>query len=275
MITCKIQGGLGNQLFQIFATLHNAEKFNIEPYFVNSKISPSDVERFTFWDSFLINLKPFAKYDKYLTSHKIHQNGFRYHPINITNKKVNIILDGYFQSYKFFEQSYERLYNMIDVDRFKKDVLKKVDILDVASSCSVHFRLGDYKTKPRFHPIMSYQYYENAIRYIQKYTTITQFIYFYEKEDEKEILQIITKLSKKFDKFIFIPKPDNLEDWEEMILMSCCDSNIIANSSFSWWGAYFNKNIAKLVVYPSLWFGKIAGLDTQDMCPKEWTKIKL
>ena len=62
-------------------------------------------------------------------------------------------------------------------------------------------------------------------------------------------------LKQKFkNKFISITT--DITDWEKLLCMSCCNHNIIANSSFSWWGAYFNKNTEKKIYYPSQWFGK-------------------
>ena len=63
-------------------------------------------------------------------------------------------------------------------------------------------------------------------------------------------------------------------DYEELILMSLCKHNIIANSTFSWWGAYFNTNPAKIVCYPSIWFGPDVTHNTKDLCPESWTKIE-
>ena len=71
----------------------------------------------------------------------------------------------------------------------------------------------------------------------------------------------------------FIRASNDLSDWEQMILMSCCRDNIIANSSFSWWAAHFNTNPDKIVCYPAIWFGEVAGHDTRDLCPNEWHKI--
>ena len=84
----------------------------------------------------------------------------------------------------------------------------------------------------------------------------------------------IQALHKKFENIQFKKATDQLDDWEQLLLMSCCKHNIIANSSFSWWGAYFNDNNDKIVCYPSIWFGpKLADKDTSDLFPNKWHKI--
>jgi hypothetical protein len=57
--------------------------------------------------------------------------------------------------------------------------------------------------------------------------------------------------------------------------MSLCKHNIIANSSFSWWGAYFNENLEKIVCYPSVWFGKNVEHNVVDLFPNRWVKINV
>jgi hypothetical protein len=65
-----------------------------------------------------------------------------------------------------------------------------------------------------------------------------------------------------------------MEDWQQLLLMSCCRHNIIANSSFSWWAAYFNNNPDKIVCYPDKWFGpQLSHNDTRDLCPENWNRI--
>ena len=72
----------------------------------------------------------------------------------------------------------------------------------------------------------------------------------------------------------FIKSDQSIEDWKQMLMMSCCRHNIIANSSFSWWSAYFNSHTDKIVCYPSQWFGpNLAHNDTRDLCPDSWKKI--
>ena len=60
-----------------------------------------------------------------------------------------------------------------------------------------------------------------------------------------------------------------------MLFMSCCRYNVIANSSFSWWGAYFNNDSKQMVIYPSIWFVETAGINVNDLFPSEWIKMEV
>ena len=86
-------------------------------------------------------------------------------------------------------------------------------------------------------------------------------------------IQIIDMLKKTITSCAFIKVIDEVEDWQQLLLMSACSHNIIANSSFSWWGAYLNTNPTKIVCYPEIWFGSKATHDTKDLFPESWTKI--
>jgi hypothetical protein len=145
---------------------------------------------------------------------------------------------------------------------------------------SMHFRLGDYKKIQHVHPLATYEYYERALNNIlttdnnvNNINNINKVLYFCEDDDEQDVLVTIYKLKEKFTTCEFERGDNTLKDWEQMLLMSLCKHNIIANSSFSWWGAYFNSNKDKIVCYPSKWFGDSIGHNTKDLCPEEWLKI--
>ena len=82
------------------------------------------------------------------------------------------------------------------------------------------------------------------------------------------------KLQQQFAKCRFVKIDHGITDWEQVLMMSLCHHNIIANSSFSWWGAYFNSHEDKIVCYPDIWFGpELTYYNLKDMHPAEWTKI--
>lgn len=148
---------------------------------------------------------------------------------------------------------------------------------------SVHFRLGDYKHKQQYHPILPYEYYRQAFLTIQKkgYESLNEaYIYvFYEQEDKTFVEEErIKRLAKEFHipETNIIRTPDDYPDWKQMLMMSNCDANIIANSSFSWWAAYLNNEPNRCVVYPSVWFGPALKdeCDTKDLFPEEWHKCE-
>jgi hypothetical protein len=272
-------GGLGNQIFQIFATIAYAIKSKNQFKFKSSKESRcgSSTLRYTYWDTFFNKFKPFLL-DEMPPTNIIRETDFTYNDLPITSlTKVDLMIFGYFQSYKYFENYYELICRMICLEQMKNDLKNRLKLNDeyFKNSVSIHFRIGDYKKFQNIHPIMKYNYYKKAIKQmINIYPTNRfNFIYFCENDDIDDVTIIINKLINRFPNFNFIRGDNRLEDWEQMLFMSCCNHNIIANSSFSWWSAYFNSNKSKIVCYPSVWFGEKANHDTKDLCPPEWFKI--
>jgi hypothetical protein len=137
--------------------------------------------------------------------------------------------------------------------------------------------LGDYKKLQGFHPLLPLTYYVNSITHILQQTNdqITTVLYFCEEEDLEEVATKIKDLQQIFVNLKF-KRCEIPEDWKQLIAMSVCKYNIIANSSFSWWGAYLNEHTDKIVCYPSVWFGPHAYyLSLKDTFPKEWTRINV
>jgi len=273
-------GGLGNQLFQIFATITYAIKSKNQFKFLALETlgGGSTTIRYTFWNTFLSNLKPFLIDNLPEDIRVIRENGFPYNelPVNEMRNK-NVIIYGYFQSYKYFYQHYEVICRMLGLGKKKDELLCRLGLSNetLENTISMHFRIGDYKKIQEYHPLATYEYYKKALAYIREKKPDQDFTIFYfcEDTDIEDVLQIIQKLEVNYSLFKFERGENSLADWEQMLLMSCCHHNIIANSSFSWWAAYFNFWEDKIVCYPSVWFGQIANNDTRDLCPSTFVKI--
>lgn len=280
MITCNLVGGLGNQLFQIFTTLSYAIRSNEKIAFLNSESVGTGITkvRNTYWNSLLYKLKTFLTNDfsKFVI---IREKEFIFNDIiseiyNNKNTNINTCLYGYFQSYKYFQNNFEIIYRLLDIKKQKETVIKLSGISDLKNTVSMHFRLGDYKLFPKIYPIMSYEYYKKSFLYIENQNQNNcnlNVLFFCEDEDLEDVNIIIERLQLEFPKNTFSRAPSSLKDWEQMLLMSSCQNNIIANSSFSWWGAYLNSNPDKIICYPEVWF--VNDTDTSDLCPLEWIKI--
>jgi hypothetical protein len=277
MITCNIMGGLGNQLFQIFATIEYAVD-NQVPFGFNCVDLSGN--RPSYWHNFLAGLKRFNIYE-IINVKELKETSFRHEifPSLENDKSQNIKLLGYFQSYKFFEKRYTTICKLIQLDSQKEQILietSKEYGYEYDNMVSMHFRLGDYKNIQWAHNLMPVEYYQRCISHIIETTgnSALNILYFCEIEDNEDILGKINNLQEMFPLCKFIKSDQSIEDWKQMLMMSCCRHNIIANSSFSWWSAYFNSHADKIVCYPNQWFGYFyAHNDTTDLCPDSWKKI--
>jgi len=263
--TINYCGGLGNQLFQIFTLISYSIDTKKIPVLTFSDKSPSVTSRTTYWDSVFLSFKNF-----YSLVHgtRIQLNdAFVY--TELPNIDGNVILEGYFQSYKYFDENFFQIKSLLNFEQ-KIEVVKKKffdEYLrrdDDELLVSVHFRLGDYKKLQDHHPILPPSYYENAMKFLSGCKV--KVLYFCEKEDieivERMYIPVINA-SK------IVRVSSDIPDWEQLFLMSLCDWNIIANSSFSWWGAYLNKN-QENVIYPSKWFHTET---PRDLIPSTWKGV--
>jgi hypothetical protein len=265
--TCYLYGGLGNQLFQIFATIAYSMEHNLDFVF---KYNTQLGKRPTYWNSFLASLIEHTTENiDYSQLLELNQgtHGFVKMPPPNNN---NIILNGYFQSFRFFDTYFGAITNKIRLSDMQDRLRPRIN----KNSISLHFRRGDYKELQGCHPILEIEYYMNALSYILTMDDeITHVYYFCENEDCVEIEEtVVVHLKTEFRKCIF-ERHEEKTDWEEMLAMSCSKHHIIANSSFSWWGAYLNPRESKIVCYPSLWFGPLISEDTSTMFPNNWIKM--
>jgi len=284
IITCHIQGGLGNQLFQIFATIAYAIENGLPFVFSYNSNSSGITKRPTYWNSFLLPLLKYTTSNPLQNQIQVREYGFEYNalpsiPQDMKSSTNTICLQGYFQSDRYFKKYYSQISELIHLEE-QQTLMKKMyeTSYNFSDTASMHFRLGDYKHLQDSHPIMPYEYYRNCIRHIISSTNVRNFLYFCEEEDEQVVSYTISILTKEFQsaRCIFTKASDKIEDWKQVVMMSCCQHHIIANSSFSWWGAYFNPNPNKIVCCPDVWFGpKMAAHNLKDLFPSSssWVKI--
>ena len=264
-------GGLGNQLFQIFTLISLSLDNNID--FKIFEYKDDIVKRNTYWDTIFKNI-----YNKTFKSisgsiYQYNEQNFHYTPFSkIKDTTKNYNLFGYFQSHKYFQDNLDKILDLLKWNIIKKPYENKYDY---KNTVSLHFRIGDYINLQTHHPILSIDYYINTLDKLIVDTNKNDWniLYFYEKSDKDTVNKNIEKLKNKYPNLNFIEIDHNLDDWEQMICMIFCSHNIIANSTFSWWGAYLNTN-DNLVYYPDVWFGSsIENKDLKDLFLDNWQKI--
>lgn len=287
-VTIHLMGGLGNQLFQIYATLAYALKHNIEVIFEYSLELKSGITRPTYWHSFLKNLEknttknpdhasvvPYL--NKFIT---VKEPGFDYHPIPPFENVKFLKFFGYFQSYKYFQNELEDINKMIMLDTQKNEIKDKYsELFGSYYNISMHFRYGDYRKKEDCHPCLRVNYYIHAINKIlfllKGKKDNLQIIYFCEEQETDFVNKMIDQIKILFPFILFTKADDSIVDYKQMLIMSLCNANIIANSSFSLWGGFFNNTENRIVCYPYIWFGvKLASYNTKDMFYDNWHKIE-
>ena len=268
LTTCDLMGGLGNQLFQIFTTIAHSLETNCTFRFLRQERLGN---RMTAWNTLLRDLQPMLVNQLPPNMLVIREPSFAYHHLPIIPFK-HICLSGYFQSEKYFKTYYDQIYNLIGIGARRDELREKLsdsefDMITV----SLHFRIGDYKPIQHYHPLMTDIYYINALTHIQsKIAGPVNVVYFCEETDLLDVSKIINVLMNRFPEYTFVRCSPSLADWEQMLYMSWCHHHIIANSTFSWWGAYLNPSKEKIVCYPSVWFGASVNADVRDLCPSEW-----
>jgi hypothetical protein len=273
MITIELMGGLGNQLFQVFTLIGYSLQSKLPFYFQDKHLSIGWRKKM-YWDTLLSSFRPSLINTQ--TNLVWRESNFHYTQIPFLGYKDNIKLLGYFQSYKYFDEYKKEIFEWMDVESKKQLIRQKINLPDEENTVSMHFRIGDYKKIQEHHPILSLKYYETALYLLRKQSGKKEWtvLYVCEEEDITEVEETIFKLREIFPNMTFIKLDGGLDDWEQMLAMSICRHHIIANSTFSWFGAYFNTSLTKLVYYPSKWFGPAQGTkNMNDLCPNEWQKI--
>ncbi|MBF05403.1 alpha-1,2-fucosyltransferase [bacterium] len=287
MIILNLKGGLGNQLFQyafgrklalkngsaLKLDIDGLERanavgdiyrpFSLGHFAVVKEIATTEeVRRFKYPYGI------FSKLWRFVRFRILKKTNTQWDPKHI-NKTGDMYLDGYWQSPKYFEDIRDVLLKELRLTAAVSKIMTSYQLkIAAGTSVSVHIRRGDYVKNPRVlkeFGICSLGYYKKAISYIQEHVTEPSFFIF---SDDIAWAKENIPLS---DNTTYVSDPA-LSTEEELVLMSNCSHNIIANSTFSWWGAWLNQNLEKIVVAPTPWFNKNNHL-FKDLIPDSWIQL--
>lgn len=246
MVTCKLLGRTGNQCFIIAAVIGYAKKHGLEYHI------PAHTQNDEKWKPMFTHLEN-PNYNPGLPKIKIEERGFAYNHLPAPPfKDCNIELNGYFQSHKYFDHCIE------DVRKAFLLPYKRLE-----GWAAIHVRLGDYKTLPEFHPVVTREYFLKAVNYLIDKGCVN-FIVFSDEIDEAFKLLDIQGEFNVHTCFDFTQSTTELND---LSLGSSCDHIIGSNSSFSLWMYYLNQNPDKIGVFPKRWFGPKLPHNTKDLYP--------
>lgn len=229
------------------ATIKDLEKYNfMERRTILQKtlflLAKCGLWKYSFWEESIENFSPEIRYS----------SGNRY-------------LKGWFQNEKYFSKYRSILLKELTPKR--KIVIPRElrELLDTNNTVSLHIRRGDYK---KIGAMLSMQYYINAYQWMQN--TNPQCTYLVFSDDLKWAKENLEFIDHKY----FVNERGTLKDYEELMIMSKCHHNIIANSTFSWWGAWLNKHPDKIVIAPKRWFIRNPKEEEDiNITPKEWKRI--
>lgn len=252
MVIGRIKGGLGNFLFQIAAgvslALDNNTKFVVD----RSKIWHAH----SHINLYVNNIFRKLEYDSIPHSIYYSYDSLYYREIPYTE---NMIIDGYFQSEKYFLSNKDKIMDFFSIDEDTENYIKSKyqNIITDEKTCSIHVRRGNYLGIDVYNKL-DMNYYNQAIDLVGRDKNYIVF-----SNDIEWCKENFVNMNVQFI--------ENEVDYVDLYLMSMCRDNIIANSTFSWWAAFLNRNENKKVITPKIWF--VHSIPNEDVLPDNWIKI--
>jgi hypothetical protein len=282
-----VNDGIGNQLFKIFATLSyyidNSQNYVLYTLPVNGY-------RKYYWDTLFSNISHKVS-DKIEITKKYVAPYFHYKKIPVDSDgetdgsgETDILLEGYFQSHKYFEHNINKIRRILGIDVKINDVLTKYPEYTRGKTISVHYRMGDYFNLQAFHPVQKPEYYIEAFKaLVRKGVDIYDYdiLYLCEANDNATVNTYNLEINNALKEYYGTGKDlkykkiaDDVPDWCQLLIMTSSTHYIIGNSTFSWFGAYLSSSQTPVICYPSKWFGQnYEGTITDDLFPDSWLKV--
>lgn len=290
MIISRITSGLGNQLFQYATGRHLALKNNTGLYLDLSYYDYYDetdtlrsfkLSHFSFAYKVLQQspLEYVSKATRLLPKRSLpplvlflKEKQFHFEPSVVEARANCIILDGYWQSEAYFRDTKQVIRQELmpasapspEFDYYKQQ------IGNTPTAVSVHVRRGDYVSHPEFSKRFGFvglDYYEQALKRLNEQHKNTRLYLF---SDDHAWVHEHLPLP---DNTVFVKNTGPDADVADLTLMSHCRHHIIANSSFSWWGAWLNPHTDKLVISPRQWYKQQPTWNTKDLLPSSWMAL--
>lgn len=291
MIIVKLKGGLGNQLFQYAAArslaLRHAAELKVDITFLGpsrrygldrfmTRAAIASPEEITMLTGERRGLQQFVRTVREVFSGegKAGRNTYLephfHYDAGLGSAPDNTYLDGYWQSERYFKEIEGTIRSEFRLRVAADDVNQKTaTAIRAVNAVSLHIRRGDYATCSETHEVHGLcplDYYEEATRIISARVSAPVFFVF--SDDPGWVRENLF-----LDAPMTIVSHNGTELGEEDLrLISLCRHHIIANSSFSWWGAWLNPSTEKIVIAPRRWFNK-ADIDTADLLPPAWMSI--
>ncbi len=268
MIIARICGGLGNQLFKYAVARNLAEIHKTELKIDLSSYETYDSHKYSLW---AFNIKEnIAHKEEILESNHFKEKHFHFDP-NVLNLSNGTYLYGYWQCEKYFVdiKAIIQLECSVKAPQTDKDKLLS-EQMALCESVGLHIRRKDYLPNTYADQVQdccSLDYYYQCIASLSQVVHDPHFFIFSDDiQWARDNLQLTYPTT-------YVDHNDADKNYEDLRLMSLCKHNIIANSSFSWWGAWLNVNPDKKVFAPKKWFNNNARANSKDIIPSAWTKI--
>lgn len=282
MIAVNLIGGLGNQMFQYATARALAEKHKTNVLLDTRTLNEYQLHKHASLEKFNIKARPAKRNELYkwpnwmkspckglqklgVYSNRYFEETFHYSP-KVMELKNNTLIEGYFQSERYFLDIRKMLLSDFTlkekIPTYIRNLEKKIKS---SESVMIHVRRGDYISNPQAtitHGPCSPHYYKNAIERIEKDLSSPKYFVF-----SDDINWVKNNLFHDLN-VEYITGNETHPEFD-IHLMSCCNNHIIANSSFSWWGAWLSQNDSKVIIYPKPWFND-KKLSATDVSPKNW-----
>ena len=284
-IYLRLMGGLGNQLFQYAAGRSLADRLGVELVLDDRYVVRKSHHTGLALDAFNVRARLMNNSEQQRFSERkirlarwfkklirplgkvFWQTQFNYDPA-LDLLPAGHLLIGFWQTERYVHNMHQLRLDLVLKAPLSAPAQKVSKIIDAVESVALHVRRGDYlkdqKTITR-HGACSQSYYQNAIDYVLEKKPMAEFFVF---SDDPEWVKAHLKLPPQCT----YVSAANIAAEEDLVLMSGCKHQIIANSTFSWWGAWLNNSCDKIVVCPTPWFDD-PSIATQDLLPAHWHQL--